>query len=129
MANLNKCIISGNLTRDAELRTTTGGTSVLTFTVAVTERAKDNSETVSFLDCVMFKRDGLKPYLTKGRKIGVTGRLRQSRWEREGQHRSKVEIIADAVEFFDSGVAQQRDHQAEPLPAQTVELYDQDIPF
>ena len=77
----------------------------------------------------MFKRDGLKPYLTKGRKIGVTGRLRQSRWEREGQHRSKVEIIADAVEFFDSGVAQQRDHQAEPLPAQTVELYDQDIPF
>ena len=111
------------------LRTTTGGTSVLTFTVALNEKAKDGSKTTSYLDCVMFGGEALKPYLTRGRKVGVAGRLRQSRWESEGKHRSKVEIIADTVEFFDSGVAQQRDHQTEPLSAQTVELYDQDIPF
>lgn len=114
MANLNRVVVSGNLTRDAQLRTTTGGTSILSFTVAVNERRKDGTEEASFLDCVMFNSERIATYLTKGRKVGISGRLRQSRWEQDGQKRSRVEIIADSVEFFDSG-----------KPA----LADEDIPF
>ena len=120
MANLNRVVISGNLTRDAQLKVTTGGTSVLTFTLAVNERRKDGSTDAYFFDCVMFGSDKIAHFLTKGRKVGISGRLRQNRWEQDGQKRSRVEIIADLVEFFDSGKQQQT---SQP------DLYDEDIPF
>lgn len=124
MANLNRVVISGNLVRDAQLRTTTNGTAVTSFTIAVNEKRRDGSKDVSYIDCVMFS-DSLTQYLAKGRKVGATGRLRQSRWESDGQKRSRVEVIVDGVEFFDNGSREASSTET----GSTVELYDEDIPF
>lgn len=105
--SLNRVMVSGNLTRDPELRQTAGGMSVLGFGIAVNDRRK-NSQTgewedyPNFLDCTVFgaRADGLAKYLTKGSKVAIDGKLRWSQWERDGQKRSKVEIIVDSLDFM-----------------------------
>lgn len=103
--SINSCMVSGNLTRDAEMRGT--GVSVLTFSVAVNERRKNPEtdeweEVPSFIDCVLFGRraQSLQDYLTKGTKVAVQGRLRQDSWEADGQRRSRVQIVVDELEFM-----------------------------
>ena len=97
----------GNLTRDPELRTTPGGTSVCQFGVAVGRRYKDNSgqwvDKASFFDVVVWGQQGenCAQYLSKGREVAVDGRLDQRSWEaQDGSKRSKVEIIAETVVFL-----------------------------
>ena len=95
--SINRVTISGNLTRDAELRQTQGGTSVLSIPVAVNDRRR-NPQTnewedhANFVDCVLFGRraDALAPKLRKGTKVAIEGKLRYSSWERDGQRRSKL---------------------------------------
>ena len=102
-SNINRACISGNLTRDAELR---GGGNVLSFSVAVNDRRKnpdtDEWEDVpNFIDCVMFgnRAAKLERWLTKGTKVFVEGKLRWSQWEADGGKRSKVEVVVSEVEF------------------------------
>ncbi|MDO5426886.1 MAG: single-stranded DNA-binding protein [Coriobacteriia bacterium] len=105
--SINRVNVSGNLTRDPELRQTAGGMSVLSFGIAVNDRRK-NSQTgewedyPNFLDCTLFgaRADGLSKILTKGSKVAIDGKLRWSQWERDGQKRSKVEIIVDSLDFM-----------------------------
>lgn len=105
--SINKVIISGNLTRDPELRQTSAGTAVLSFGIAVNERMK-NSQTgewedrANFIDCTMWgkRAEAVSKYLAKGSKVCVEGKLRQSTWEKEGQKRSKVEVIVDELELM-----------------------------
>ena len=105
--SINKVVISGNLTRDSELRSTQSGRNILTFGVAVNDRWR-NSQTgewedyANFVDCVLFgnRADFLSRVLHKGTKVMVEGRLRYSSWERDGQRRSKIEIVVDDVDFF-----------------------------
>ena len=103
---INSVAISGNLTRDPELRQTPGGTSVLSFGVAVNERRKNASgeweDVPSFVGCTMFgtRAEKLAQYLHKGTKVAVQGRLRYSSWERDGQKRSKLEVVADDIVFM-----------------------------
>ena len=105
--SINRVNISGNLTRDAELRATPGGTQVLGFGVAVNERRK-NPQTgewedyPNFVDCTMFgaRAEALSRYLTKGSKVAIEGKLRYSSWEGDGQRRSKLEVIVDEIEFM-----------------------------
>lgn len=130
--SINKAIVTGNLTRDAELRSTAGGMSVANFSVAVNERMK-NSQTgewedrPNYLDCTMFgkRAESLAQYLVRGTKVAVEGRLRWSQWEKDGQNRSKVEIVVDELELMTA-----RDKgEAKPQRAEQRGVYDEDIPF
>lgn len=104
--SINRVIISGNLTRDSELRTTSTGLPVLGFGVAVNDRRKNPQgeweDYPNFIDVTLFgtRAESIAPFLTKGAKVAIEGKLRWSQWERDGQKRSKIEVIAEEVEFM-----------------------------
>lgn len=133
---INRVVIGGNLTRDPELKRTGGGTSVLTFGVAVNDRRKNPQtgeweEHANFVDCTLFgaRADALARFLEKGTKVTVDGRLRYSSWEKDGQRRSKLEVIVDEIEVGRRGGQQQAEastHRQAPAPSGAP--YD-DIPF
>lgn len=116
---MNRCYVSGNLTKDGELRTTQGGTEILTFGIAVNDRKRDpNSgewvEVPNFFDCVVFgkRADSLSRLLHKGMKCCIEGKLRWSQWnDKSGQKRSKVEIVVDEIEFMSGSKAQNQPQQ------------------
>jgi len=126
-ANINRVVLVGNLTRDPELRHTPGGTPVCSLRVAVNDRKRDESGNWV---CAQ--------YLSKGRPVGVDGKLRWREWEAKdgGGKREAVEIVADSVQFLGSrgdgdgganqfvpaGAAQQ---ESADFPAAA----DDDIPF
>lgn len=104
--SINRVVVSGNLTRDPELRATPGGTQVLGFGVAVNDRRRNQQtgeweDYPNFIDCTMFgnRAEALSRILRKGMKVAIEGRLRYSSWEDKngGGRRSKVEIIPDEV--------------------------------
>lgn len=107
MSNINQVIITGNLTRDPELRNTSGNFSVLSFTVACNDRRKNGDQwedVPNFFDVVVFgnRADALARFLRKGAKVAVLGKLRWSQWEKDGQKRSKIDVIANEVEVLSS---------------------------
>lgn len=141
--SINRVAISGNLTRDAELRTTQSGMSILDFGVAVNDRRKDQQtgeweDCPNFVDCTMFgtRAEKLQPFLTKGSKVALEGKLRYSSWERGGQRRSKLGVIVDDLEFMSSrrddagsGYAPRPVPEAGPAIDAAASIYDEDIPF
>ncbi len=109
MANINRVTITGNLTRDPDLRSLPSGMAVCELGVAVNHRRKDNAtdqwiEEPNFFNVVVFGSQGenCAQYLSKGRPVAVDGRLRWSSWEDKngGGKRSKVEIVANVVQFL-----------------------------
>lgn len=157
--SINRVIISGNLTRDPELRQTAGGLPVLGFGVAVNDRRKNNQtgeweDYPNFVDCTMFgnRAEAVSRFLAKGMKVAIDGRLRYSSWEKDGQKRSKLEVIVDEIEVMvrregqtqaqpqqslaDTVPVQQQPQAAPQWSAQQAydaapqpELYDEDVPF
>jgi single-strand DNA-binding protein len=145
--SINRCIISGNLTREPEQRATQGGTSITTFGIAVNDRRRDPQsgewkDYPNFIDCVVFgnRADALAKLLTKGMKVCVEGKLRWSQWEDKsgGGKRSKIEVIVDEVEFLSQrqqGNQQPAQPQQDYQPQQgyqqppIADVYDEDIPF
>ncbi len=134
--SINRVMISGNLTRDPELRSTAGGTSVLKLGVAVNDRRKNQQtgeweDVPNFVDCTIFgtRADALAQYLGKGQKVAIEGKLRFSSWEsQQGEKRSKLEVVVDEIEFMSSrgeggGGRQVETPQTPDLPA------DDEIPF
>ena len=130
---INKATITGNITRDPELRQTQGGTSVLAIGVAVNDRRKNQQtgeweDYPNFIDCTIFgnRATGVAPHLEKGMKVAIEGKLNQSRWQAEdGTNRSKIEIIVDEIEFMSrqqgqtaSKPVQQQPQQFAPQPMQ-----------
>lgn len=105
--SINRVVLTGNLTRDPEVRRTQSGMAIMSFGIAVNDRRK-NSQTgewedyANFIDCTMFgtRAEAASNYLSKGSKIGLEGKLRYSTWERDGQKRSKLEVIVEEVEIF-----------------------------
>lgn len=126
--SINRVNVSGNLTRDAELRQTQGGSSVLGFSVAVNDRRKNQQtgeweDVPNFVDCVVFgkRADALSKMLRKGSKVAIEGKLRYSAWEaKDGSKRSKLEIAVDEVELMGAKPEEQ---------AEQPEVYDEEIPF
>lgn len=142
--SINRVVISGNLTRDAELRTTQSGMAILGFGVAVNDRRKNQQtgeweDYPNFVDCTMFGTRGekLQPYLTKGSKVALEGKLRYSSWKRDGQRRSKLEVVVDDLEFMSSrqqGAPMQQPQQdyqsGYQQQEQTADCYtDFELPF
>jgi single-strand DNA-binding protein len=110
VANINRVILTGNLTADPELSTLPSGTSVCRLRLAVNRRYKDQStgewsEKPNFFDIKVWGAQGenCAQYLSKGRPVAVDGRLEWSEWEsQDGGKRSKVEVVADTVQFLGS---------------------------
>lgn len=150
--SINKVMITGNLTRDPELRTTSTGLSVLHFGVAVNDRRRNADgqweDVPNFIDCVMFgtRGESVSRFISKGSKVAVEGKLRWSSWEDKntGQKRSKIEVIVDDIEFMTSrntsadsseAPASHESHESPKSydnvpPAPTADAYaDEDIPF
>ncbi len=151
--SINKVIISGNLTRDPELRSTATGFPVLGFGVAVNDRRKNQQtgeweDYPNFIDCTMFgaRAESVSRFLSKGSKVAIEGKLRWSQWEREGQKRSKIEVVVDEIEFLSSRdggngnggymggssyspASMNESRNASAMPAVDTSVYDEDIPF
>ena len=107
MANFNRVVLVGNLTKDPELRQTGGGTSVCKLRIAVNTRRKDETgqwvDKPNYFDVTVWGNQGesCAQYLSKGRPVGVDGRLDWREWEaQDGTKRQAVEIIADSVQFL-----------------------------
>lgn len=132
--SINICTISGNLTRDPELRATASGTEILGFSVAVNDRRR-NLQTgewedhPNFIDCTMFgsRASALANILHKGSGVTVQGKLRWSQWERDGQKRSKIEVVVDEIALHDKKGAAPAGQAAAPEPE--AEYLPYDIPF
>ena len=143
--SINRVTISGNLTRDPELRTTQGGMAVMGFGVAVNDRRKNQQtgeweDVPNFVDCTMFgsRAQSVMKYLGKGSKVAIDGKLRYSSWEKDGQRHSKLEVIVDDIEFLSRGNTggQQQNQKQQAAPTVsfagqqvTMQPYTEDIPF
>ena len=132
--SINKVLITGNLTRDPELRETQSGFQVLNFGVAVNDRRKNNQtgqweDYANFVDCTMFgnRAASVARFLAKGSKVTIEGKLRWSQWEtQDGSKRSKLEVVVDEIEFMTSRDGGQQPQYQQP---QTADMYDAEIPF
>lgn len=106
MANdINHVTIVGRLTRDAEISYLPSGAAVAKISIAVNRSRKNGDQwvdEVSYFDSAIFGKtaENLKPYLSKGKQIGLEGHLKQDRWEKDGQKFSKISIIADNVQLL-----------------------------
>ena len=104
--NLNVVVISGRLTHDPDYKTTQKGTNVLSFSVACNERKRNDQggydDYTNYFDCTVFggRAEYLSKNLRKGMLVCVSGKLTWQSWERDGQKRSKVSIIANDVELL-----------------------------
>ena len=150
--NLNVVVVTGNLTRDPELRSLPSGTSVCKLRIAVNSRRKDQSgewvDKPNYFDVTVWGAQGenCATYLSKGRPVAVEGRLDWREWEaQDGSKRQSVEIIANSVQFLGSrdGAGEQsggqRFNAQSDVPADTsdfdspapaaVGASDDDIPF
>ena len=123
MRGLNSVTLGGNLARDAELRATQTS-AVLSFTVCVNSSQRDGDSYVdvpNFVDCVIYgaRGESLARYLEKGTYVALTGRISQRKWEtKDGQKRSKLEVIVSEIHFETKRGADARD-----------DLYPDDCPF
>lgn len=129
--SINRAILSGNLTREPDLRETASGMAVLNFGIAVNDRRKNPKtneweDYPNFIDCTMFgnRASSVSKYLAKGMKVIIEGKLRWNQWEKDGQKRSKLEVVVDELEFM----GPKRD-SAMPVQAQIIDTYEEDIPF
>jgi single-strand DNA-binding protein len=108
MASINRVVLLGNLTADPEVRSLPSGSSVCQLRLAVNDRIKDRgtgewTDYANYFDITVFGQQGERcaQYLSKGRQVAVDGRLRWRSWEaQDGQKRSKVEVVADSVQFI-----------------------------
>lgn len=118
MPSINQVVLAGNLTRDPEQRTLPSGSTVVEFGLAVNRFWKDREsgerhEEAHFFNVTVFGRSGdaVMRYLERGAPALITGRLRFSRWETsEGERRSKVDVVADRVQFLSRGAGASRPH-------------------
>ena len=146
MANINRVVLVGNLTRDPELRHTPSGMAVCSLRIAVNTRRKDSTsgqwtEKPNYFNVTVWGNQGesCAQYLSKGRPVGIDGRLDWHEWEdkQTGQKRQAVEIIADSVQFLggrDGGGEGGGGNQFVPAGASSgsdadFQGSDDDIPF
>jgi len=148
MANVNRVVVSGNLTRDPELRQLAGGNSVCKLRIAVNTRKKDRdsnqwSDHPNYFDVTVWGAQGenVAKYLQKGSPLLIDGRLEWREWQaQDGTNRQAVEIIAENTQFMGSregggggGGERPADEFAPagsaPMPTSASIADDDDIPF
>ena len=150
--DLNRVTIIGRLVRDPELKYIQSGSAVANFSVACnryyTTAGGEKKEEVSYFDSIAWGKLGeiVVEYCKKGKRIAIEGRLQQNRWEdQDGKTRSKIEIVADNVQFLDAkgaeqpsagdnaAIPQQASPPPQPIPTNTKAgdnpFSDEEIPF
>ena len=138
--DLNNYSVIGRMTRDLDERAfayTSNGKARLNISIAVNDGYGDNQYT-SYFDVVVWGKtaENIKPYLGKGKQICINGRLRQDRWESNGQKNSRVVIVAETVQLLggrDNGAGSGGNYQ-QPAQQQVPAYNDgrdfpEDIPF
>lgn len=135
MSDINRVILVGRLTRDAELRYTNGGMAISKFSVAVNGSKKEGDiwvDDASFFDIVYMGKaaEAVNQYIKKGSQIAIDGKLKQNRWDQEGQSRSKIEVVANHVQLLGGGKKEGKrpEPQAE-YDKRASEGFEDDIPF
>jgi single-strand DNA-binding protein len=136
--SINRVCISGNLTRDPEMRSTGSGMAVMQLRMAVNDRRKNQQtgeweDAPNYVGVVVFgqRAESLSRFLSKGSKIIVDGKLRWSEWDDKntGEKRSKLEVVADDIDFA-SGRGEGGGGYAAPSTSATSEpVFEDDIPF
>jgi single-strand DNA-binding protein len=150
MANLNKVMLLGNLTRDPDLRHTPKGTAVAELGLAVNRRTSDGNggwtDETTFVDITAWgsTAENAAKYLTKGRAVFIEGRLQLDTWDDKetGQKRSKLKVVAENLQFLPDGKGQGNTRNESttrndavrsdglPVNGASVDEYDEDdIPF
>jgi single-strand DNA-binding protein len=147
--NINRVVLTGNLTRDPELRSLPSGTSVCNLRIASNTRRKDGAsgewvDKPNYFDVTVWGMQGenCAQYLAKGRPVAIDGRLEWREWEdKQGNKRQSVDIIADSVQFLGSRDGSENGGRFTPqsdVPADTGDFQtapagaggsDDDIPF
>lgn len=127
--SINRVNLSGNLTRDGELRQTQGGSAILSFGIAVNDRRRNPQsgeweDVPNFVECTIFgnRAQAVSQFLTKGTKVALEGRLRWSQWtdKNSNQKRSKLEVVVDEIEFLSA--RPQNAPQAAPQPGYAPQM-------
>lgn len=104
--SINSVNISGHLTGNIDLRATAGGNSVLSFCVVVSDRRRDKNgewtDNPNYINCAVFgtRADSLSKIFEKGMKVAISGHLRQESWEKDGQKRTSVSVVAEQVDIM-----------------------------
>jgi len=135
MANYNKVLLMGNLTRDPELKRTSTDMAIAQIGMAVNRRYKDKTgeqrEETTFVDCEAWGKtaETMAKYLSKGKPVFIEGRLKLDQWQdKDGNNRSKLKIVIENFQFIDS-----RGNQTATPPAAGATAPatppDDDIPF
>jgi len=131
---INQVILMGRLTRDPEMRTTTTGKTIASFSLAVDRAGQDDQ--ADFFDVTAWEKLGelVNQYLSKGRRCLVQGRLRQDSWDDKetGKKRSRVEVVATDVTFLDgpsgdNGGANAPSQNSAPQQRQSTDVAPSDI--
>ena len=107
--NINKVIITGNITHDSELRTSQSGLAILSFSVAVNDRKKNQTtgqweDYANFINCTIFgnRATAIAQYLTKGTKVAIDGKLQWKQWMKDDEKRSSITVIVNEIELLGS---------------------------
>lgn len=146
MANLNRVLLIGNLTRDPELRYLPSNTPVVSFGLAINRQWRnqqgEQQEEVTFVDCEAFAKQAevINQYMNKGRPIFIEGRLRLDQWQdKEGNKRSRMKVVVENFQFLDfrGGPGAEGGGRDAPRPAARTaaappapaEEQGEDIPF
>lgn len=141
---INRVVLVGRLVRDPELRKTTTGNAVCTFTIAVDNRFKgpDGNRTASFLPCVTWMQlaDTVSKFARKGMLVGIEGRLNQRSFDRkDGTKGNVIEIVCDSVQFLEPKAAGNSENVSETPTfddvaesgknLDSIDIPDDDLPF
>lgn len=138
MNDLNNVNLIGRLTRDAELRYSSGGMGICKFSVAVNRSVKKNDkweDEASFFDCTAFGKtaENISQYLTKGQQVCISGELVQNRWEHEGKQMSRIEININHIQLIGTRTkdesTQQTQQPSSPESFKGDSFDDSMIPF
>lgn len=119
MASYNRVMLMGNVTRETELKYTSGNTAVTDLGLAVNERVKRNGEwcdDVTFVDVTLWGRTAevAAEYLSKGSPVFIEGRLKLDTWEKDGQKRSKLSVVGERMQMLGSRRESEPTSQMEP---------------
>ena len=131
--NLNKVVLGGRLTADPELKTTSNGTAVCSFTIAINRNGKgeDGKQNVDFIGCIAWKKTAefICNYFRKGSSICISGSIQTRTWDdKDGNKRYTTEVIAHEAYFVDSK-SENGSNSANTRPEMPPTPDDSDLPF
>lgn len=130
---MNKCFITGRLTKDPVLEHTKNGVPTCQFNVATNRPViRDGKREADFITCIAWNKqaENLTKYQRKGNLIGVQGSLRIDNYEINGEKRHKTYILVENVEFFDSKKKEEIENlSTKTITQETIEIEDKDLPW